>query len=772
MNVAKQGRFGDSMLLHVNPMEVKGLASAMPITVNPQTGQPEAFLPFLAPILGQMLGTAFLPSIIPALAGKAALAGAVGSGLAQYAATGDLKKSILGAATGFGLTKALQGASAAASAASETTKAASDAAVAAGQTAADAVQPVMLTGADAVKSGLEQLSANPNFVGPIAPPIDQVATAAAQDAARQAAVGQSLQQSANTANLVQQAAQANPLPFNVAPLPSVAPSPSGFQNLKDAFASAGTIDPMTGALSGQGSFAPLQGLGNLAEGASQYSAFIPAGIGMGGTAILESQEAFQRYMAGLSEAEKQRIADMYARYPEMIPRRAAEGGQTFMMGGTGKLMEAAKKAHEAQARQQYSDRFGQTRRDIDDGRGGDGGGTYGGNLTTPYVPERVALPVDPAYMAGFMPEQTYFGSMNPSATELQNPFGTPQTPYTQGTGVDDSGVGATGPVQIPATPFNPTMMPSYQQFYGSAAQGVPQVQDPNMPLEQFTVQPFVPPVVDDGGSSGGEDNGGDDGGSGGGDNGGSGGGDDGGGSGGNIGGGIPGIKGSRAIIPEAPFMPDYFNQEAIARMNRESMMQPMQNGGDTNIDIDKLPNEGLKKLAQEAPEVVEKMAAKTDKFQGGGGTLVEDASMSMSDILNDPLTQQVIAFIRGDVADDRVVNQFIEKYGISEFVNLRNSILQSIQPNSQTEGMINSNSGDGMSDNIGGVIGDPSRNGERVAVSQDEFIVPADVVSMIGNGSSDAGAKELYSMMDRVRQESIGKKEQINQINPDKVLPA
>ena len=749
MNVAKQGRFGDSMLLHVNPMEVKGLASAMPITVNPQTGQPEAFLPFLAPILGQMLGTAFLPSIIPALAGKAALAGAVGSGLAQYAATGDLKKSILGAATGFGLTKALQGASAAASTATEATKAASDTAVAAGQAAADAVQPVMLTGADAVKAGLEQAAANPNFVGPLAPPVDQVATAAAQDAARQAAVGQSLQQSANTANLVQQAAQANPLPFNVAPLPSVAPSPSGFQNLKDAFTSAGTIDPMTGALSGQGSFAPIQGLGNLAEGASQYSAFIPAGIGMGGTAILESQEAFQRYLAGLSEAEKQRLADMYARYPEMIPRRAAEGGRT------------------------YADRFGQNRRDIDDGRGGFDGSTYGGNLTTPYVPERVALPVDPAFMAGFMPEQTYFGSMNPSATELQNPFGTPETPYTQGTGVDDSGVGATGPVQIPATPFNPTMMPSYQQFYGSAAQGVPQVQDPNMPLEQFAVQPFVPPVVDDGeGSSDGDDNGGDDGGSGGGDNGGSGGGDDGGGSGGNIGGGIPGIKGSRAIIPEAPFMPDYFNQEAIARMNRESMMQPMQNGGDTNIDIDKLPNEGLKKLAQEAPEVVEKMAAKTDKFQGGGGTPLEDASMSMSDILNDPLTQQVIAFIRGDVADDRVVNQFIEKYGISEFVNLRNSILQSIQPDSQTEGMINSNSGDGMSDNIGGVIGDPSRNGERVAVSQDEFIVPADVVSMIGNGSSDAGAKELYSMMDRVRQESIGKKEQINQINPDKVLPA
>ena len=54
-NVAAQGRFGDSMLLHVNPAEVKGLASAMPITINPETGQPEAFLPFLAPVLGSLI---------------------------------------------------------------------------------------------------------------------------------------------------------------------------------------------------------------------------------------------------------------------------------------------------------------------------------------------------------------------------------------------------------------------------------------------------------------------------------------------------------------------------------------------------------------------------------------------------------------------------------------------------------------------------------------------------------------------------------------------
>ena len=45
--LAAQGRYGDSMLVHMNPEEVQGIASLMPggqLTINPQTGQPEAFL--------------------------------------------------------------------------------------------------------------------------------------------------------------------------------------------------------------------------------------------------------------------------------------------------------------------------------------------------------------------------------------------------------------------------------------------------------------------------------------------------------------------------------------------------------------------------------------------------------------------------------------------------------------------------------------------------------------------------------------------------------
>ena len=54
--LAQAGRYGDSMLMHVNPAEVAGLASIMPITRNPETGQPEAYA-FLLPMLASMFST-------------------------------------------------------------------------------------------------------------------------------------------------------------------------------------------------------------------------------------------------------------------------------------------------------------------------------------------------------------------------------------------------------------------------------------------------------------------------------------------------------------------------------------------------------------------------------------------------------------------------------------------------------------------------------------------------------------------------------------------
>jgi hypothetical protein len=76
--------------------------------------------------------------------------------------------------------------------------------------------------------------------------------------------------------------------------------------------------------------------------------------------------------------------------------------------------------------------------------------------------------------------------------------------------------------------------------------------------------------------------------------------------------------------------------------------------------------------------------------------------------------------------------------------------------------------GDGMSDNIPAQIG--AKQPARLA--DGEFVVPADVVSHLGNGSTDAGAKQLYKMMDRIRQQRTGKKKQAPEVRPSKAMPA
>ena len=75
--------------------------------------------------------------------------------------------------------------------------------------------------------------------------------------------------------------------------------------------------------------------------------------------------------------------------------------------------------------------------------------------------------------------------------------------------------------------------------------------------------------------------------------------------------------------------------------------------------------------------------------------------------------------------------------------------------------------GDGMSDDI------PARIGghQEARLANEEFVIPADVVSHLGNGSSEAGAKVLYKMMDKIRHARTGTTKQGKQINPDKFMP-
>lgn len=170
----------------------------------------------------------------------------------------------------------------------------------------------------------------------------------------------------------------------------------------------------------------------------------------------------------------------------------------------------------------------------------------------------------------------------------------------------------------------------------------------------------------------------------------------------------------------------------------------MAEGGDTD-----LPNPGLEALQKVAPDVVKDMG-----YQEGGMT--------------DDLMTETIAFILGESDDETVVEKFIEMYGAETYMQLRDTVLKEItNPQAQTSGLIEGQGNGGMDDDLLGTIGGK----EAIAVSQDEFIVPADVVSMLGDGSSDAGANKLYKMMDDVRTEKTGTTKQASRINDQRVMP-
>ena len=120
----------------------------------------------------------------------------------------------------------------------------------------------------------------------------------------------------------------------------------------------------------------------------------------------------------------------------------------------------------------------------------------------------------------------------------------------------------------------------------------------------------------------------------------------------------------------------------------------------------------------------------------------------------DPLIEQTMMAVMGRLDEEEssiVIDRFIDEYGNEAFQMLREGVLQKIQPNSQTEGVI-SGPGRGMDDMVPGTIGDQ----QRVAVSPGEYIIPADVVSAAGDGDTTSGAARFDAMLDEIRTEKTG----------------
>ena len=132
------------------------------------------------------------------------------------------------------------------------------------------------------------------------------------------------------------------------------------------------------------------------------------------------------------------------------------------------------------------------------------------------------------------------------------------------------------------------------------------------------------------------------------------------------------------------------------------------------------------------------------------------------------LVEMTRAAIQGQFGDqgDRVIQEFIEMFGIEAFVQFRDQVLSGGNQTVTTEGMIPGDTG-GMDDRVDLAVGD----GEAAA-SPGEYIVAADAVAALGDRNSAAGADKLDDMIDRIRLAKTGSIEQPPPIDSREVMVA
>jgi len=162
-----------------------------------------------------------------------------------------------------------------------------------------------------------------------------------------------------------------------------------------------------------------------------------------------------------------------------------------------------------------------------------------------------------------------------------------------------------------------------------------------------------------------------------------------------------------------------------------------------------------------------------------GGDLQDPAAMDMgiggmkeSGMNDKELISSAIDVIQGDIIDSTqqqvILAQFVTQFGQEALKDLVSKVQSGEINDAPTEGdgMIKG-AGDGMADMVPASLGKE----QDVLLSDGEFVVPADVVSGIGNGSSDSGSDKLYDMMDRVREMRTGGKTQPPAVPEEMMLP-
>ncbi len=740
--LASQGRYGDTMLMHVNPAEVEGIAALVPggqLPRNPMTGQPEAFIGMILGMLAKPLltkgvgalatkaGTGALGTALSGLAGSSAAMTGITSGLIETARTGDIKKGFASGLMGAGVGKALGAASDAMAGGPE----AIGAVDAAKETVADATKNLSSANLDVSSlEGLENLNA------------DQISgldlAYRQQDAATKA----------------------------------LADAQSQLSGAKDDLLAFRTPDSVGDAYRQSASVFKPEGFKAAAKTITSPEAFLPLAVGASYGAELDYQDAMEaegRRMEEEKAAEEQYSRDLMERsfeqirqdYPEMDnqynPYAYAQGG-----------IVSIDPTQYAQTLQGLSDVAGPIDMNaggvlrMDSGGpasiygsspSGAGKGSVGGGRGSPQARNRQAKIrgtdlVAPAegYRPGFDPEHRFFQNLEKVETDANQ----------QSSAANTSAFGG--------LPF-------------SLEDGTP----------QFSENPFMNAVVGEAMS-----------------------------------GLTPQFLGAEGVDPKEfmrlqrraeGFGRQGLNAKKKLRSLREKQAEEFKKAAQFETEMAGIaaldqPDDFKGGVALDEPVRIQRQetevtapAAMMDdaylsgfnprtvadfsnfrpKFRGSmrmqEGGITEIAAQEQmveqpvpEDAQLGSLIEQAAMAVLGQVSEEEaeiIINRFIDEFGQEAFQMLREQVLQGVVPDAQTQGLVDGPGG-GMDDQVQGMIGDQ----QRVAVSPGEFIVPADVVSGLGDGDTDAGADELDAMMDRVRVERTGTVEQPPRLSAGGLLPA
>ena len=859
--LATHGRYGDTELVHMNPYEVQGLAAMSPtgqLTKNPVTGQPEAFLPFLAPLIGSALGKAALGKAI-----GSGLAGAVGSGVATFAETGDFEKGVISGITGFGLGKVMG--------AAQTAGEAADVGSAMAQetfSQMPGIGNVNIPGAAEAASRV----ANPSFANNLG------------NIARGFSSPEGLTSIANTA---MSPGVLLPAAVGQGTMAQVEAQEGMDKLRKEATARDNRYaqsfrDVLTDSLGMARGTDPNPYMGRYAKGGI-------VGMQRGGDLDMTegmTDEEYRDYMTGAQADESIAGYGLDADKRYFIKPKAGTGAerQSFLRGGF-KQKPPTDYRHGFEKEfqffdfikdrpvERYADLFGAgasdylagllagntgdapttptyNLRDVDQatlkgtqfsgvgpgaGQGGDvvmppvapvapAGGTGGGIITTPppgggtvtppaggtVVPPGGGTPVSAGMKAiqdlGIELDQDYNREEGEAVYDIMQEYGVGDKEVGDYFGVDEQGVADAADViaqryqtgadlgfgdKFTGDYTDEDVTRVYENLTSDDGVGLAQAADyfnvtgeelqanldaiaardaaeaskaqaaavlDGVPVEQVydlieAGDVTVSQVADYFGYDYEDVRAAQD--------------------------AIRAQREATGYVPPAPVIPDVgaIDPQALAdqqaadlagmslaerervgfghggRMGKKRFKTPlgmveMANGGIAELPAN-LP------MTQEVPEETVMMESET---------VIEEP---MPDTDFPELVEMTVEAIKGNIENaDEIINQFIDEYGVEEFRNLREIVLQGIVPDAQTEGMIEGESG-GMDDEVMGMIGED----QQVAVSPGEYIVAADVVSGLGDGNSDAGAVVLDEMMQGVRNARSGG-QQPKPLNKAAVMPA